>query len=273
MRWIDVWDSIEKGDITGFSMGGVGKYSTVDDDISKSDDSNSDSGKQGVISKLAGLFGFGSIRKGEVLEEYNRRIKSQRFWTAFDVLQTRLGRYSDLHGKYVFEDDEDVIRQSLEDFSDILIDILTQDDVKSVIEYGNPKIEKSEKEEEDVTKAEVQSMIDDAIAKSVNPQGEKTPEENPVKKEAGITEDVIKKMVQDAIQDNIKNIKKSDDNGDGEGNDANAPVSTEAVQDMIAKAVQEAMAPVLKNAGIPTNLDNEEKPVEKAEQHYMEGVF
>ena len=33
----DVWDKIEKGEITGFSMGGKGSYSEVDVDISDPD--------------------------------------------------------------------------------------------------------------------------------------------------------------------------------------------------------------------------------------------
>lgn len=40
----DVWDSIEKGEITGFSMGGVGKYSDTDDEIVE---------KQTVLQKIA----------------------------------------------------------------------------------------------------------------------------------------------------------------------------------------------------------------------------
>ena len=43
---------------------------------------------------------------------------------------------------------------------------------------------------------------------------------------------------------------------------------------MISKAVNEAMEPVLKSVGIPTNLDNEGEEIKKtAEHHYMEGVF
>ena len=56
--------------------------------------------------------------------------------------------------------------------------------------------------------------------------------------------------------------------------DEKGTTTVEDIQEMISKAVNEAMEPVLKSVGIPTNLDNEGEEIKKtAEHHYMEGVF
>lgn len=45
----DVWGKIEKGEITGFSMGGTGNYSTEDVDLSDSDNSIEKTQKKGIM--------------------------------------------------------------------------------------------------------------------------------------------------------------------------------------------------------------------------------
>ena len=263
----DVWDAVEKGDITGFSMGGKGKYSTIDEDIAKNANSDSTS-KNSLISKVANLFHSGNIRKGEVLEEYNRRIKADNFWTAFSVIQQILGKYSEYNGRFVFEDDEATIRRHLEEFSEIIIDILTQDDVKSVIESGNPTVKKSanKKEDEEMTEKDVKAMINEAIANALK-SNDSTKKKESVKKADEITEADIKEMVQKSIETALQGIKK-------EAVDEKETTTVEDIQEMISKAVNEAMEPVLKSVGIPTNLDNEGEEIKKtAEHHYMEGVF
>ena len=50
----EVWDKIEKGEITGFSMGGKGSYSEVDVDISDPDNPVAKAGgKKGILKALA----------------------------------------------------------------------------------------------------------------------------------------------------------------------------------------------------------------------------
>ena len=59
-----------------------------------------------------------------------------------------------------------------------------------------------------------------------------------------------------------------------EAADEKETTTGEYIQEMISKAVNEAIEPVLKSVGIPTNLDNEGEEIKKtAEHHYMEGVF
>lgn len=60
----DVWQAVQKGELTGFSMGGMGKYSeeeTALEDVTKTAESE----KRSLFKRLGELFGFGIVEKGE----------------------------------------------------------------------------------------------------------------------------------------------------------------------------------------------------------------
>lgn len=71
----DVWAAVEKGEITGFSMGGTGIYSEDDvdpDSLSKSEGKN-------FFKKLAKMFGFEVVEKSEVAVRFKQKNKSEEF--------------------------------------------------------------------------------------------------------------------------------------------------------------------------------------------------
>ncbi len=83
-----IWDAIEKGEITGFSMGGVGVYSEEDiqlENVTKNvlDAVNEpeQNEKKGVFKKLAALLGFDVVEKGALADEY---VEKQRTDTAVE---------------------------------------------------------------------------------------------------------------------------------------------------------------------------------------------
>ena len=118
-----VWESIEKGDITGFSMGGIGNYSEEDvelDDVTKQDSS----GKKGLLKQLAEALGLKVVEKGAMAELYGERSKGTLFWNAFNSLEDVLNRYDPITGRYVYETDETKVREALEDFGAIITDVL-----------------------------------------------------------------------------------------------------------------------------------------------------
>lgn len=289
-----LWESIEKQEITGYSMGGSGTYSGEDvdlEDVTKADE------KQSLLAKLAELLNVKSVAKGEVADKFGERKKSSLFWEAFHSLQSCLCKYNYFTDRDEFEKDETKVREALEDFSAIITDILTTE--KSVTkaltadpqaitkagkkmssankeklasicasltefmkEFDEPEEtpaddkdvkEKEKKEETDVTKNEVETMIaaaiEKALAKSAEPQPQK----------AEITPETVQKMVTEAIE---KATKPAEDN-----------VTMEQVEEMVTSAVAKAMEPVLKSTGTPSNL-NDSQNVEKQEtQHYLHGIL
>lgn len=313
-----VWESIEKGDITGFSMGGIGNYSEEDvklDDVSKQQDTSK---KKGLLKQVAEALGLSVVEKGAMAELYGERSKGTLFWNAFNSLEDVLNRYDPITGRYVYESDETKVREALEEFGAIITDILAGgetitkalqearpepvekagkkmsgknketlmgiyeslgafvkefDDPEPEGTEGNPDDTKTKKEDKDVTKQEIQQIVDAAITKALGAaQEQAAPETTPtttpetVEKAAGagtapataITPEAIEQMVASAIEKAMQPKQE--------------PVTMEQLADMIQSAVTKAVEPVLKSRGLPTNLGT--STVEKAaEEHYLHGII
>lgn len=295
----DIFEAIQKGDITGFSMGGTGVYSTEDVDISEPEPVEKQ--RKGIFKQLAGLFGMDVVEKGEVRERYKRNSIRDNFWTAYYALSDYLlDAYNPVTGNWEIQTDEQIIRDALQDFSDIIMELLTGN-VKETLNEGsvekagkamsnaNVKTLKSihdslrdfldkfmDKEEDEVTKAEIESTVMEAVQKAMSqtaqnaPQTGQKPEgevvtNNGVQKDANGSGEATTAYTQDTIDEMVaKAIEK-----------ATQPkaVSPEDVEAMIEKAVAKAMEPVMKSAGLPTNLNNEVKKDTGTAHHYMEGIL
>nr|DAY52056.1 MAG TPA: serine protease [Caudoviricetes sp.] len=119
-----VWEGIEKGEITGFSMGGLGNYSEEDvelDNVSKQETSE----KKGLLKQLAKALGLNVVEKGAMAELYEERSKGTLFWNAFNSLEEILYKYDPITGRYLYETDENKVRECLEEFGQIITSILT----------------------------------------------------------------------------------------------------------------------------------------------------
>lgn len=119
-----VWEGIEKGEITGFSMGGLGNYSEEDvelDNVSKQETSE----KKGLLKQLGKMLGLTVVEKGAMAELYEERSKGTLFWNAFNSLEEILYKYDPITGRYLYETDETKVRECLEEFSQIITSILT----------------------------------------------------------------------------------------------------------------------------------------------------
>lgn len=130
----EIWSAVQKGEITGLSMGGVGKYSEEDvelENVSKQAAPAAPAAtpdkveKQGLLHRLAKALGLDPIEKGEVLDRYNESTRSSAFWNAMWALEDVLYRYDWSGDRYVFTSDADTIREALSDFSTIVTNILT----------------------------------------------------------------------------------------------------------------------------------------------------
>lgn len=316
----EIWESIEKGDITGFSMGGIGNYSGEDvdlDSINKQDSTE----KRGLLKQLAKALGL-NVEKGAVADLYAQRAQCTLFWEAFYALQDTLNHYDTITGRYIFETDEAKLRECLKDFGNIITEILSgTGSIAKALAEGRP-VEKAgkkmsgknketlsgiyeslgaflkefddpepepdggedtgepddntntekDKEDKEVNKSEVQQIVDEAIAKALEGQGENTShtdttvatavskaEGGQEPAEAEITPETIAKMVSEAIK---KATAPKEE-----------PITLKQVQDMISASVSKALDPLLKSRGLPSNLGSGTGEVEKQEQHYLHGIL
>ncbi|CAH1059444.1 XkdF-like putative serine protease domain-containing protein [Paenibacillus pseudetheri] len=75
----DTWEAIKKGEITGFSMWGVGKREEIEEEEEVS---------KGILSRIAKTLGL--IEKGAVADKYHKNRKNREFWAAQDALNSVL---------------------------------------------------------------------------------------------------------------------------------------------------------------------------------------
>ena len=123
----EVWQAVQKGDLTGFSMGGIGKYSEEDVDLENVSKGGSaaNTEKKSLLKRLGEFLGMDIVEKGEVLDKYNESTKRSAFWNAMWALEDVLYRYNWGSDRYEFASDEATIREALEDFNKILTTVLS----------------------------------------------------------------------------------------------------------------------------------------------------
>ena len=288
----DVWKSIEKGELTGFSMGGVGKYSEVNVDISSVSKSEGKETK-GIFKRLAGALGFDIVEKGTVSDKFKEKTQSTLFWNAWYALQETLCKYNYFTDKQEFESNEATIKEALEEFSNIVLDTLAEKSLSKALLPADGAIEKagkklsaknrsalqnvydslgvfltetSEKEENDMDEKNIQKMIDDSISKALGQSATTTAQEptanEPVEK--GITEEKLGEMISAAVAKAMESTPKESEA---------VQLTAENLESVIGSAVAKAMEPVLKAKGLPSNLNNDNAVSKSEEPHYMAGMF
>lgn len=255
----EVWSAVEKGEITGFSMGGVGVYSEDDVDLESLGKSESKS----FFKKLAKMFGFEVVEKGEVAVRFKQKNKSEEFWNAFYCLQDVLFKRNTPTGNSEIETDAEKIKECLSEFSEIVQGILTDDtdtvmkagktlsakniaSLKSIYESIGKLLEEAGETEEKMTKAEVMDFIKSEIQKAENESG----------KESEKLDEKTKKFIVDTVKEVFAESQK------------NKSVTKEEVAEM----VKSAMKPLYEARGIASNLNNEPEPVGKSDDIF-EGMF
>lgn len=255
----DVWAAVEKGEITGFSMGGTGIYS--EDDVDP--DSLSKSEGKSFFKKLAKMFGFEVVEKSEVAVRFKQKNKSEEFWNAFYSLQDTLFKRNSLTGDSEIETDSEKIKECLSDFSEIVQGILADDtdtvmkagktlsakniaSLKSIYESIGKLLEEAGETEEKMTKAEVMDFIKNEIQKA----------ESGSSKNSDKLDEKTKKFIVDTIKEVLAESQK------------NKSVTKEEVAEM----VKSAMEPLYKARGIVTNLNGEPEPVGKSDDLF-DGLF
>ena len=327
-----IWEAVVKGEITGFSMGGVGKYGKEDIDLEKELTKGAPETpaatptpgtcegypavaepteaevkeNKGIAKRMLSMLGFDFevVEKGEVMDNFNESIRNSAFWNAWYALEDVLHRYSWSKDKYVFESDEDVIREALADFNTIITNLLTTQEIaKSLaaaipVEKAGKKIssankkkldeacqiltdlcesfnddaeEEIEKEDSNImTPEEIKKMVAETVAEEIakanqSADGEAADPENPAPE--ALTKESVQTMIEDSIKKAFAEMPEAQTaETELEGEE---PVTKEAIGEMITAAIE----PILKARGIPSNLNDEQKPVEKGEADVFDGFF
>ena len=304
----DVWGKIEKGEITGFSMGGTGNYSTEDVDLSNSDDVVEKTQKKGImkavvdaVSKALHLDSADVIEKGAVKDTYNKRIVRDNFWTAYYSLSDYLlETYNPQTGCYEPVHDETTIREALEDFNSIVVELLAnKDGVSKSIEKAGKKmstqnrealqgiheslgafLEKfNEEEDEEVNKAEVEKVVSDAITKAManltvtpsvtvpNAEGEVAKGEGTTNVAPGgnvvVSGGVTATEIEKMVGEAVQKAMQPKEE----------VITKEAAEAMIQAAVAKAMEPILKSTGLPTNMNDTNLQKSAEEECYLHGLL
>lgn len=268
-----VWEGIEKGEITGFSMGGLGNYSEEDVELDKvSKQAETDAGnKKGLLKQLGAALGFNVVEKGAMAELYEQRSKGTLFWNAFNSLEEILYQYDNITGRWVYETNEDKVRECLEEFNQIITSILTgKESITKAIQTERP-VEKAGKAMSGKNKEMLQGIYDNLGTflaafdekeddpEKIDPEADdkgdgddnkskKDKEEKEVTKqevEQIVTASIAKAFggeAQDtatATQDGAGAVEKQA----GEGNTNATEITPEIVEKMVTEAIAKALAP------------------------------
>lgn len=265
-----VWESIEKGEITGFSMGGLGNYSEEDVELDSVSKQQETSEKKGLIKQLAAALGLNVVEKGAMAELYEQRSKGTLFWNAFNSLEEILYQYDNITGRWVYETNEDKVRECLEEFNQIITSILTgKESITKAIQTDRP-IEKAGKKMSGKNKEALQCIYDNLgtfLAAFDEPEAgttddkkdgkkvEKQGNDNIIKEEKEVTKQEVEAIVSKSIEAVIaKATGKTTDPEvkDPEGTDtkdkkdvkkSEEELTPEAIQTMVEQAITKAMQP------------------------------
>ncbi|MGG3801784.1 XkdF-like putative serine protease domain-containing protein [Metabacillus fastidiosus] len=139
----EVWEQIQKGEITGYSMAGtaeaIEKQTSSVNPVNKADEA-------GLFNLLKNFFANRStVQKGAVRDKFDQNKQQRDFWAARESFDSSIRSYNWRIDNYEFEQDEEKMREAIEDYTAILNEILLAPNVLKAI--GNPteEIEKAGK--------------------------------------------------------------------------------------------------------------------------------
>ncbi|MEK3920620.1 XkdF-like putative serine protease domain-containing protein [Paenibacillus sp. FSL K6-2393] len=236
------WEEIQKGDITGFSMFGVGKREEVEDEEEVS---------KGLLHNIKKAINaaLSPIVKGAVADKYNKNRKNREFWAAQDALNAVLFRWDSWESG--METDAEIIREALQDFVEIAQDVLVQEDIVKAIGKPPEAIVKAGKK----ISASNLKHIDDAITTLTDLKNKTAPEEEPEEEDDLKPEDIAKAFQaavgpivkqMEGLAADVTELKKQDgeDDPDPDAGTSGAGTGTNPEADAVTDAIAKALAPL-----------------------------
>lgn len=270
----EIWKMVQKKEINGFSMGGIGVYASEETDLDEVEKSE----KKGLLSKLAKMLGIEPIEKGEFRDRYDYRVLNERFYAAFGVLESCLRPWD---GTCVegFATDEASITEALNEFDAVIREILASGKVAKCLEGGTTFVTKSGRKisgKNAKKLSNIQTLIQELLddAESDEKEIEKVMDK--------ITEALIDERVEKKLAE--MGITKGGEPAPAEPAPAEPTVDPapaakaaqqddESIDDKVAKAIEKAlpgavakaMEPYAEAAGLPTNLNGQHQQTTKSE--------
>ena len=169
----DIWDKVQKGEITGFSMGGVGQYSNEDVDINAVE-------KKSIIKQLAEAIGIPVEKAGKKMSSKNKQKLTEIVNSLNDFAKEVTQEY---------EEDNKVKKEDVQKMVDEAVA-----KASTLVNNGTSEIE--------VTAEIVQSMVDDAVEKAV------VKANKPLPNEQNHDNQDIAHMIQEAVTKSLEPILK-----------------------------------------------------------------
>jgi len=237
----DTWSAIEKGEITGFSMWGIGKRVKLDEASSATE---SDAVEKGLLRSIAkALADLTGIRKGAVKDRFEQSRKETGFWDAWYSFERVVCRYNWQTDRYEFETDAAVIREAIEDLTSILQRLLTSDNIMKSIGEPPAEIEKAGKKisaarleklkNAQAALSEILSEVEDKEDDHVKPED--------IEKAVSAALTPITKQLQE-LQTEVAELKKDE----GGQPAATTAASANPEANAITEAIQKALEPITK---------------------------
>jgi len=256
----EVWEKIQKGEITGYSMAGTAEVEDQEE-VSKSEN--------GIIKsfmKHMGAFFNGlntaAIEKGEVRDNYARNQQLRNVWAAWDSMESAY--YGSRWDNYTNEAvDFDRLLEAIQDFTEIITEIRDGGDVAiaKALEM-KPATTLTEEIEKAGRKVSAASMADIETAQ--------TALQNIIDRVSDKEEDELKleditKAVADAIAPLDERLQKLEKSGEEVPPAAEGNKDDEIVKSVTA-AVQKAVEPIEKRLEVIETARGISKQEEKHEE-------
>ncbi|MEC0125338.1 XkdF-like putative serine protease domain-containing protein [Paenibacillus pabuli] len=238
----DIWEQIQSGDITGYSMAGTAEAieKQNQEPAAKSDDE-----AMGFFRTMKAFFtGSNSnekIAKGAVADKYERDRRRREFWAAQDALNSVIFNWD--YWDSEMERDPETIREALQDFITIAQEVLIQEDIAKAIGKPPEAIGKAGKK----ISAGNLKHVDDAIAALTELKNKTAPADEGQEEEDDLKPEDIAKAVQAAVApiakqvtdltNEITELKKQEGEGTPDVGTATEP-QADALTDAIAKALE-----------------------------------
>ncbi|MED1954917.1 XkdF-like putative serine protease domain-containing protein [Brevibacillus centrosporus] len=238
----DTWAQIEKGEITGFSMWGVGKREKMEESSSETDD---ETVEKGILHSIAKA--LTRIVKGEVKDKYERNKKSNDFWTAWSSFSGTIQRYNYHTDRYEFESDPEKAKEAIQDFTDILQEILGASDIAKALGKPPEQIAKAGRK---ISAARLDKLKEahttitellDEVEDKVEDKEDDDVEAEDIQKAVLAAMSPITKQLQD-LQTEITELKKED----GGEPPATPDASGDPEVNALSEAIQKALEPIAK---------------------------